>query len=94
MHHSLDLMELNMLRAFQKAFHTDDPRIRAVRRRAYANLHTILASYNSAAGHPWRCARHVVCAGWRSPGVVVSVLRPPAARVLRSLRGPGSTRPR
>ena len=83
MHHSVELMERNMLLAFDKAFATDDPRIRAVRRLGYANLHTVLASYYAAAGHPWRCAIHAARAGWRSPRAGMRFLRPAAVRVVR-----------
>jgi glycosyltransferase involved in cell wall biosynthesis len=50
MHANISVMERDMLRAFEKAFGEPPPEIAAVRRRAYGNLHMVLAGSCFRAG--------------------------------------------
>jgi hypothetical protein len=67
MHANIHAMEHDMLLAYGKAFQDPSPDIRRLRRRAYGNLHMVLAGCFFCAGRPRECARHLVKSLWLTP---------------------------
>ncbi len=60
MHGNIPRMELEMLLAFEKAFAEDDAEVQRLRRRAYGNLHRVLAGSYLHAGDYGQFLRHSV----------------------------------
>ena len=67
MHANIQAMAHDMLAAYAKAFAQPAPEIRSLRRRAYGNLHMVLAGCFFRAGRPSACAWHLVRSLWLTP---------------------------
>lgn len=66
-HMNIRRMERGMLIAFSKAFAEPDPQLQAVRRRAYGNLHMILAGSFFRAGQYRDFTKHALKSLWFTP---------------------------
>ena len=86
MHANIRAMERDMLLAYEKAFRDAAPEIRRLRRRAYGNLHMVLAGCFFRAGQPGPFARHLARSLWLTPANGGRVLGFPV-RWGRRLRG-------
>jgi len=85
MHANIQAMEHDMLLAYAKAFQDPGPEIRRLRRRAYGNLHMVLAGCFFRAGKPRGCARHLAKGLWLTPDNCSRVLGFPARWWRRAL---------
>ena len=70
MHSNIKTMEHDMLIAYEKAFSSDTGRLNGLRRRAYGNLHMVLAASFFRAGQQIYFARHALKSLWLTPGNV------------------------
>ncbi len=57
-----------MLLAYAKAFNNAGPQLCRLRRRAYGNLHMVLAGSFFTVGQTRDCIRHIVKSLWLTPG--------------------------
>lgn len=83
MHGNIRAMEHDMLLAYEKAFSEAGPEVRKLRRRAYGNLHAVLAGSFFAAGQKRQFARHAARSLLLTPGNVTRFLSYPLRRLRR-----------
>jgi glycosyltransferase involved in cell wall biosynthesis len=81
LHLDIPAMEHGMLLAFEKAFAAADREVRALRRRAYARLHFILAGCYFQTGRFGRCALHLMHSARYAP---IVLLRTTLSKVART----------
>jgi len=74
MHANVQLMEHDMLLAYAKAFAEAGDGLRRLQRRAYGNLHMVLAGSFFHARRPRDGARHLLRSLWLTPGNIARVL--------------------
>ena len=75
MSRDLDLLERDMLRAFEITFSREGDRLQPLRRPAYGSLHRMLSGSFAHNGRPVRAAFHAICGLWRNPLSVAEILR-------------------
>jgi hypothetical protein len=68
MHGNINAMERDMLLAYAKAFSNADSRVRSLRRRAYGNLHRVLAGSFFSAGQYTGFIKHALTCLLLTPG--------------------------
>jgi glycosyltransferase involved in cell wall biosynthesis len=91
MHHAIAAMEHDMILAFSRAFGRDDrTQLLPLRRRAYANLHMMLAGSYWSNGEPTRAIRHVWKSLYRRPAGAARLAGYPARLTRRHLAGKGA----
>lgn len=73
-HTNINRMEHDMLLAYAKAFSNADPQLRRLRRRAYGNLHMVLAGSFFTVRQPRDVFRHIMRSLWLTPGNCTRVL--------------------
>ena len=74
MHHNIATMDRMMLRAYAKTFADPDPHLQRLRRRAYGQLHMMLAGSYFRNGQPYHFARHALKSLWFTPDNLTRVL--------------------
>lgn len=74
MHANIRLMEHDMLLGYEKAFADANEEIRGLRRRAYGNLHMVLAGCYFRAGEPQQAVRHALTSLWLAPSNLTRLL--------------------
>lgn len=67
MHKQIHIMEREMVFAYRKAFDAKDPELRRLKRRAYGNLHMVLAGSYFRAGQAADFGRNAIKSLWFSP---------------------------
>lgn len=75
MHSNVNVMEHDMMLAFEKAFANAEPPIASLKRKAYGRLHRTLAGSYCAAGKYASSARHLALSLMNDPGNAVELLR-------------------
>jgi glycosyltransferase involved in cell wall biosynthesis len=83
MHGNIRAMEHDMLLAYEKAFADPAAPVQTLRRRAYGNLHTVLAGSFFGAGQKREFARHAARGLLLTPGNVMRFLSYPLRRLRR-----------
>lgn len=86
MHHNVAAMDRSMLRAYDKAFADPDPHLQRLRRRAYGNLHMMLAGSYFGNGQPRQFARHAFKSLLYAPGNIARLLGFPLRRLAKKRR--------
>jgi glycosyltransferase involved in cell wall biosynthesis len=77
MHANVKLMEHDILIGYKKAFSTEDPDLRAIRRQSYSNAHMVLAGSYFRAGDYYHFIRHSAKSILYSPRAMTRLLEFP-----------------
>jgi glycosyltransferase involved in cell wall biosynthesis len=84
MHGNIRAMERDMLLGYAKAFRSADSRLRSIRRRAYGNLHSVLAGSFFSAGQYTGFIKHTLMSLLLTPGNIGQFAGYPLRRWRRS----------
>jgi glycosyltransferase involved in cell wall biosynthesis len=80
----VDLLQSDMIRAYDLIFERDDAVLAPLRRRAYGRLHRMLSGSFAEARRPWRATVHAMRGVWWNPRSLPEIVGPALRRLRRT----------